>query len=340
MNHPSLNAGKLAECLALEFSGDPMKSVQGVASLKTAQVDQLCFIRSEKFVEQLQQSLCGIALVPKSLKHLKSDKTLLFSDNPHASFVDAISVLDLDPKVADSGKVHISAVIDASASLHQSVTVGAAVVIGEGVVIGPGTRIDAGSVVENNVSIGANCWLASNCVVSRNCVLGNEVIIQSGAIIGSEGFGLVEKDTQWRRIPHLGKVILENRVEVGANTTIDRGALDDTMIHESVKIDNLVQIAHNVEIGKNTAIAACVAIAGSVKIGENCQIAGAVGIAGHLLITDNVTITAMTLVTKSIQKSGVWSSGTPLMSNLDWHKANAHYKNPQRMIRKLMGSEP
>ncbi len=147
-----------------------------------------------------------------------------------------------------------------------------------------------------------------------------------GVVIGSDGFGLTKHGQSWIKIPQIGKAIIMDNVEIGANSTIDRGALDDTIIHNGVKLDNQIQIAHNVEIGENTAMAACVGIAGSAKIGKNCQISGAVVILGHLSVADDVVVTAMSLVTKSIKQAGVYSSGTPLLENKQWHKSNVRYK--------------
>lgn len=212
---------------------------------------------------------------------------------------------------------------------------GALAVIGDRVVVGPGSSIGAGSVLEQDCRVGSSCLLHSRVTLSRGVIVGDRCILHSGAVIGADGFGLVMQEDRWRKIPHLGGVVIEDDVEIGANTTVDRGALDDTLIGQGCKLDNQIQVAHNVIIGAHTAIAACVGIAGSARIGRYCKIAGGAGILGHLSVADHVTVTAMSLVTGDIKEPGVYSSGTPLMENSLWHRSNARYKSLEKIARSL-----
>jgi UDP-3-O-[3-hydroxymyristoyl] glucosamine N-acyltransferase len=208
-------------------------------------------------------------------------------------------------------------------------------VIEEDVEIGEATSIGAGSVIEKGAIIGKNCRIHSRVTIGYQVKLGGRCELHSGVVLGSDGFGLVLHDKQWQKVPHLGTVIIEDDVEIGANSSVDRGALDDTIIEQGCKLDNLIQIAHNVRIGAHTAIAACVGIAGSVNIGRYCKISGAASVCGHLSIADNVTITAMSLVTNNIKTAGVYSSGTPLLENSEWHKNNVRYKSLDKLARRI-----
>jgi len=333
--HQSFTVGELAERLKLQFHGDANLCIHSVASFSRATATDLCFLKSMRFLQELNQSACQVAIVPTGFDSSVCHKTLLFSANPHLAFVQAIHFLELDKSQLRSDSIHPSASIPLSARLGTGVSIGANCVLGENVQLDDGVQIAPGCVIEDDVSIGKNSILMANVTVRYQSQIGDDAILQSGVVIGSDGFGLVFDQGRWLKIPHLGRVIMGNAVEVGANTTIDRGALDDTLIADGVKLDNLIQIGHNVRIGENTAIAACVAVAGSVVIGKSCKISGAVAIAGHLSIADNVTITALTMVTKSIKKAGTYSSGTPLMENHLWHRSNARYKSLDKMARTL-----
>lgn len=189
--------------------------------------------------------------------------------------------------------------------------------------------------LESGVEIGEKCYLHANVTVQRDCVIGKQAVIHPGVIIGSDGFGQANDNGIWIKIPQIGKVVIGDDVEIGANTTIDRGAIDDTIIGDNVKLDNLIQVAHNVRIGAYTVIASSTAIAGSVQIGCHCMIAGAVAIAGHIEIADNVTITGMSLVTHTIREPGVYSSGVPLDLNRQWHKNAVRFKQLDEMAKRI-----
>ncbi len=331
----SLNLQQLAKALKLEFRGDAGLEINGVASPKSALAGELCFIQYKKYLGDIDESKCSAVILSAELAADVGGKALLLSDNPHYSFVQAIKALGLEPQAGTDGGIHPSAIIADTARLGSGVTIGALAVIEDNVEVGSGTSIGAGSIVEEAAVIGSQCHLHSRVTVGQAVKLGDRCILHAGAVIGSDGFGLVMRDQQWEKIPQLGRVVIEDDVEIGANTTVDRGALDDTIIEQGCKLDNQVQVAHNVCIGAHTAIAACVGIAGSANIGRHCKISGAAVVLGHLSVVDNVTITAMSLVTKDIKEPGVYSSGTPLLENSLWHRCNARYKSLEKLAQSV-----
>jgi UDP-3-O-[3-hydroxymyristoyl] glucosamine N-acyltransferase len=332
-----LTVAELAKRLELEYQGNGDQTILSVASFNSASNSDLCFLQSETYLPQLLDSQCGAVIVAEGFAHEIPTAARLIAKNPHKAFVEAVYLLkpELSPDAVNHSDIHPSAQIDDSAELGNNIHIAANCVIGKRVKIGNNVRIAAGCVVEDGVHIGHQCRLLSNVILCHDVTLGDQVILHPGVVIGSDGFGLVYDEGDWIKIPHLGSVIIGNRVEIGANTTVDRGALDDTVLEDGVKLDNLIQVAHNVRIGENTAIAACVGIAGSAIIGKNCRISGAAVVLGHLTITDNVTITAMSLVTKSIKSSGTYSSGTPLMENHIWHRNNVRYKSLDKLARTI-----
>jgi UDP-3-O-[3-hydroxymyristoyl] glucosamine N-acyltransferase len=338
----SLNLQQLAKELKLEFLGDAGLVVNGVASPKSAVAGELCFIQDQKYLGDINASNCSAVILTAELAGDVSNKSLLLSDNPQYSFVEAVKALGIEPQAKDIDDIHPTAVVADSARLGDGVTVGALVVIEDDVEVGSGTSIGAGSIIEQSAKIGSQCHLLSRVTLGSAVKLGDRCIIHSGVVIGSDGFGLVMHEQRWEKIPQLGSVVIGDDVEIGANTTVDRGALDDTIIEPGCKLDNQIQVAHNVRIGAHTAIAACVGIAGSANIGCHCKISGAAVVLGHLTVTDNVTITAMSLVTKDIEEPGVYSSGTPLLENNLWHRCNARYKSLDKLaqtVAKLEKSE-
>jgi UDP-3-O-[3-hydroxymyristoyl] glucosamine N-acyltransferase len=338
----SLNLQQLAKELKLEFLGDAGLVVNGVASPKSAVAGELCFIQDQKYLGDINASNCSAVILTAELAGGVSNKSLLLSDNPQYSFVEAVKALGIESQAKDIDDIHPTAVVADSARLGEGVTVGALVVIEDDVEVGSGTSIGAGSIIEQSANIGSQCHLHSRVTLGSAVKLGDRCILHSGVVIGSDGFGLVMDEQRWEKIPQLGSVVIGDDVEIGANTTVDRGALDDTIIERGCKLDNQIQVAHNVRIGAHTAIAACVGIAGSANIGCHCKISGAAVVLGHLTVTDNVTITAMSLVTKDIKEPGVYSSGTPLLENSLWHRCNARYKSLDKLaqtVTKLVKSE-
>ena len=313
--------------------GDAGLEISGVASLLASICGDLSFIQHQKYARDLSQSRCSAVIVPIDFDPETTEKPLLIAENPRHSFAQAVSLIK--PELVNSNQqgIHESAQISPSAQLGDNVSVGPLAVIGAKVEIGENTSIGSSCVVEKEATIGSNCCLHSRVTVGERVIVGSRCILHSGVVLGSDGFGLVFHQRKWEKIPQIGSVILHDDVEIGANTTVDRGALDDTVIEQGCKLDNLIQVAHNVRIGAHTAIAACVGIAGSAIIGQYCKISGAAVVLGHLSIVDHVTITAMSLVTKDIKQPGVYSSGTPLLENSLWHKNNVRYKSLDRLAR-------
>jgi len=330
----SLKLEQLATALHLEFQGDPELVINGVAAPGSAGGSDLCFIQHQKYLDDIAASRCGAVILTRELSALVADRAWLVADDPQYSFVQAIEALGLGlPPPADG--IHPSAQIADSARIGNDVSIGALTVIENEVEIGAGSSIGAGVVVEPAVRIGNQCQVHGRVTLGQGVIIGDRCILHPGVVIGSDGFGLVMHQQQWRKIPQLGGVVIGDDVEIGANTTVDRGALDDTVIETGCKLDNQIQVAHNVRIGAHTAIAACVGIAGSAVIGRYCKISGAAVVLGHLSVADNVTITAMSLVTKDIRQAGVYSSGTPLMENSQWHRCNARYKALDQLAQRV-----
>jgi UDP-3-O-[3-hydroxymyristoyl] glucosamine N-acyltransferase len=329
----------LAANLDLNFAGDPESIICGVGSLSSAKSSDLCFIQNVKYTNRLKISNCSTVIVPIDFDFARIEKQFIFSATPQLSFVQALHLLVPELASLPLATVHPSAQISDSAKLGLGVSVGALAVIGDNAVIGLGSSIGAGCIIEPDVKIGDHCMLHSRVTVCRQVMIGSNCILQSGVVLGGDGFGLVMHEDRWHKIPQIGTVILEDDVEIGANTTVDRGALDDTIIGQGCKLDNLIQVGHNVQIGAHTAIAAHAAIAGSTIIGRYCQISGCVAVAGHLNIVDHVIVTGSSLVTKSIKEPGIYSSGTPLQENKDWHKCNVRYKALDQLAKSVASLE-
>ena len=317
MSRVDFRLAELAEGIGAELRGDPELRISAMNTLAAAQAHELAFLANPKYRHQLATTQAGAVLVrPEDLGDFTGNALLLA--NPYVAFAKLSHRFDRTPGVANG--VHATAVIAASAVLGEGVSIAAQVVIGEAVIIGAGSVIEAGSVIHDRVVLGENCRIRSRVVIYHDCRLGDRVQIHSGAVIGGDGFGFANERGQWRKIAQLGAVVIGDDVDIGANTTIDRGALEDTEIHTGAIIDNQVQIAHNVVIGAHTAIAACCGISGSTQIGAHCILAGGVGVVGHIKICDGVQITGMTMVTKSITEPGSYSSGTAFDRTESWKK--------------------
>lgn len=329
----SLTLQQLAQKLDHSFSGEADLEINGVASLSSAQSGDLSFLISTKKLEVVDNSKCSAIIVPEGTQAGVINKALIYSANPQLSFVRSIELISPERLNSAPKGIHPTAQIAESAIIGRNVSIGALSVIGEQVEIGSDSQVGAGCIIENHARIGRQCRLHSRVTIADRVIIGDRCIMHSGIVLGSDGFGLVEDSRHWIKVPQIGTVIIGNDVEIGANTTVDRGALDDTVIEDGCKLDNLIQVAHNVRIGAHTAIAGCVGIAGSAVIGQYCKIGGASVVLGHLSIADNVMITAMSMVTKDIKKPGVFSSGTPLMEKSDWRKANVRYKSLDSLAR-------
>lgn len=319
---------KTSECLVTS------SSISSLATLANAKSGQVAFLANSKYISQLCATQASAVIVsPEVLPQCPVNALVM--DNPYMGYALLANLLDTTPAVANG--IHQSAVIANDVSLGDNVSIGANTVIESGVHLDDNVSIGAGCFIGENVSIGKGTTLWSNISIYHNVVIGQACLIQANTVVGSDGFGYapVNEQYKWHKIPQLGSVVIGDHVEIGASTTIDRGALENTIIKDGVILDNQIQIAHNVIIGENTAMAACSVIAGSTIIGKNCTIAGLVGINGHINITDNCVFTAMAMVTKDITNSGVYSSGMPAALNKEWHKTNARIKRLDSLTKRV-----
>jgi UDP-3-O-[3-hydroxymyristoyl] glucosamine N-acyltransferase len=324
---------ELATQLGAELKGNPDTIVESCATLESASERQLSFIYNAKYKDYLKETKAGVVILSSTFIDDCPVDALIVS-NPYLSYAKAAELIHKKPKLAG---IHLSAVIGHESHIAKDCLIGANVVIGDNVSLLSGCTIGAGCVINDNVVLGKNVQLVANVTIGEGTRIGNDVTVHPGAVIGSDGFGYapLPKQAGWFKIPQLGHVVIGNDVEIGANTTIDCGALDNTVIGNGVKIDNQVMIAHNVVIGDNTAIAGCTGIAGSTVIGENCTLAGGVGLVGHISIADGVHVTGMTMVTHSIKKAGAYSSGTPFQPNSDWLKNAVRFKQLDKLTKKI-----
>ena len=318
---PVINKTELtAEQLRQEFNS--------VGSLTTADHKQLSFLADPHYISSLAGSGAGAVLITADYRDQVPQTTVaLIVANPYLAYAGASQLFANESLFSG---IHPSAVIADSAIIGDQVNIGPFCVIGDNVQIGTRSSLDAHVVIEANSNIGQDCVIKSQVVIGHDCVVGDYVRLHAGVSVGAEGFGFAPtKDpsvTGWERIAQLGRVVIGDHVRIGSHTCIDRGAIDDTIIGNHVIIDNLVQVGHNVRIGDGTAIAAQTGIAGSTSIGKRCVIGGDVGITGHIEIVDDVTLSGMTMVTKSIKKAGSYSSGTVAMPTAEWRRAAVRFR--------------
>lgn len=328
----SWTLAELAEMLGAELRGEARHEVSGLATLRNAQPHQVAFLANPLYRQELPDCTAGAVLLRAADAEGFTGNALVLA-NPYLGYATLSRLFDRTP--APGAGVHGSAVVAASARIAEGVAIGPLAIIGEGVEIGAGSIVEAGAVIQDRCRIGQGSRIRANAVLYHDCVLGDRVNIHAGAVIGGDGFGFANERGNWRKIAQLGRVVIHDDVDIGANTTVDRGALDDTVIHNGVIIDNQVQIAHNVEIGAHTAIAACCGIAGSSRVGAYCVLAGGVGLVGHIEICDRVHITGMTMITKSISVPGSYSSGTAFDATDNWKKMAVRLRHVDAMARRL-----
>ncbi len=324
--------GRLPLAVPVVIDGDAAKSVVGIATLAQATPDHLGFLSNSKYRNQLGQTQAGAMILKAADRDGFAGPALVVSD-PYMVFA-ALTYL-FDPTQVPAPSIHPTAVISPTATLAENVSIGPYVVIEDRVQIGAGTIIGPSAHLSHDVVVGEGCWIESQVTIHHHCQLGQRVRIHAGTVVGAEGFGFAPAGGRWHRIVQLGRVVIHDDVRIGANVTIDRGALDDTVIGRGVIIDNQVQIAHNVTIGEHTAIAAMTGIAGSVRIGAHCIIGGAVGISGHLEITDHVQLAGMTMVIGSITEPGSYSSGMACEKTPDWRRTAVRVRNLGKMSEQI-----
>ncbi|EKN3882747.1 TPA: UDP-3-O-(3-hydroxymyristoyl)glucosamine N-acyltransferase [Yersinia enterocolitica] len=333
---PSIRLADLAQQLDAQVHGDGDLVITGIASMHSAEPSQITFLSNSRYQEQLATCNAGaVVLTEADLPFCKS--AALVVKNPYLTYARMAQIMDTTPQPAQD--IAPSAVISPQATLGENISIGANAVIESGVVLGDNVVIGTGCFIGKNTHIGAGSRLWANVSVYHEVVIGQNCLIQSGTVIGADGFGYANDRGNWIKIPQLGSVHIGDRVEIGACTTIDRGALDNTIIGNGVIIDNQCQIAHNVVIGDNTAVAGGVIMAGSLKVGRYCMIGGASVINGHMEICDKVTITGMGMVMRPITEPGLYSSGIPLQPNKVWRKTAALVMNIDGINKRLKAIE-
>jgi UDP-3-O-[3-hydroxymyristoyl] glucosamine N-acyltransferase len=332
----SYSLREIAAQLGGEVLGDGEVTVSRMASLASAKAGDLSFLSDSKYRSLLVTTGASAIIVGNEARDATSLPRIV-TENPYAYFARVSSLLN--PVMAVERGVHATAVIDPTASVPESVSIAAHCYVGRHARIGENVVIGPGSVIGDYVHIGDNSCLHANVTIYAGCELGKNCVLSSGVVIGADGFGYAEADGKWVKIPQVGRVIIADDVEIGVNTAIDRGALDDTVIEEGVKLDNLIQIGHNCRIGAHSVIAGCVGIAGSARIGRHCRIGGAAMILGHLEIADGVTISPGSMITRSLAKADTYTALMPFQSHDKWLKTAAHLRHLDDMWTRLAQME-
>ncbi len=336
MNPASFTSGDLAARFGLELRGDADLRIEGVATLARAEPGQLAFLANSRYRAQLADSRASLVVL-RADDAGEAPGTVLVAKDPYTAFAKMAALFER--KTAREPGIHPSAVVDATARIADGAHIGPFVVVGARSIVGAGSVIGPGCVIGDDCVVGEGSELIARVTLVTRVRLGQRVLVHPGAVIGADGFGLAMDSGHWIKVPQLGGVVIGDDCEIGANTTIDRGALDDTVLEEDVRLDNQIQIGHNVRIGAHTAMAGCSAAAGSARIGRYCLIGGAAGVLGHLEICDRVVVTAMSLVTSSITEPGEYSSGTPLTDNRTWRKNAARFKQLDALARRVLAAD-
>jgi UDP-3-O-[3-hydroxymyristoyl] glucosamine N-acyltransferase len=323
---PGLALRDLARRCGAELSGDGGVMIDRVATLDSAGPGAIAFLSNPRYRAQLARTHAS-AVIVSTRDAAATVLPKLVAENPYATYARVAAIFH--PAEAAKAGIHPTAVVAGSARVAPSAMLGAYVVVGEGTTIGERARVHAGSVIGDGCQIAEDVVLHPRVVLYARSSIGARTVLHSGAVIGADGFGMAEDKGRWVKVPQLGRVVIGADVEVGANTTIDRGAIDDTIIEDDVKLDNQIQIGHNCRIGAHTAIAGCVGIAGSARIGRNCQIGGAAMIAGHVQIAEGTIISAATGVFDSIETPGVYTSAFPALPHREWR----HVASVMRRLR-------
>ncbi len=332
----SYRIDELARRFGLEARGDATRVIRGVAPLARATDDQLAFLASPRHADELARTGAGVVIVRPG--HARASPVpVLIARDPYLAYARIAALFDHAP--APMPGIHASASVAGDARIDASASVGPGCVVESGATIEAGAALGAHCVIGHGCRVGAQSRLGAHVTLVTRVTLGKRVLIHPGAVLGADGFGIARGEEGWVKVPQLGGVRIGDDCEIGANTTIDRGALDDTVLEEDVRLDNQIQIAHNVHIGAHTAMAGCAAVAGSARIGRDCLVGGSAGILGHLEVADGVTITAMTLVTHSIHEPGTYSSGAPLEENHAWRRNAVRMRQLDRMARRIAALE-
>ncbi len=333
--------GELSERLGGELlGGDPLAEIGRIAPLETAGADAIAFLSNPRYQPQLAASRAGCVIVGPALRDAAVARgAALVCADPYLAFARLTQWWAAQSRGPLQPGVHASAVIEAGAVIDPAAHIGPLAFVGAGARIGAHARIDAQCFVGPGAQVGAGSWLKPRVTLSEGCRIGERGIVHSGAVIGADGFGFAPHQGTWEKIEQLGGVFIGDDVEIGANTCVDRGALEDTVLEDGVKLDNLVQIGHNVRVGAHSAFAGCVGVAGSAKIGRHCTAGGGAIILGHLEIVDHVHITAATVISRSITKPGQYSGMFPFDDNASWEKNAATLRQLHQLRERLRALE-
>jgi UDP-3-O-[3-hydroxymyristoyl] glucosamine N-acyltransferase len=313
----------LAVRFGLALRGEPDLKVRSVATLSRAEAGSVSFLANSRYRRQLETTR-ATAVVVSAEDAPHSPVAALIHANPYLAY--ARIALLIHPQVSLAPGIHPSAVVSSLARTAASASIGPLVVVEEDAEIGERVALGPGCVVQRGARIGADSVLVSRVNLYPGVTLGQRCLLHAGVVVGADGFGFAQNAGSWVKVPQVGSVRIGDDVEIGANTTIDRGAIDDTVVEDGVKLDNQIQVGHNVVIGAHTAIAACTGISGSTVIGQRCMIGGMVGFAGHLTIADDVVVTGCSLVSASIKQAGSYSSGMPTVETRLWRRMVAHLR--------------
>jgi UDP-3-O-[3-hydroxymyristoyl] glucosamine N-acyltransferase len=332
----TVTLGELAVRFGCELRGDPATAVDSVAALAQAGPRAVSFLANPKYVAQLAGTRAG-AVILDAKSAQDSPVPSLVVANPHATFARVATVLHPEPPLHPG--VHVLAAVAADAIVDPTSEIAAQSVIGAGARIGARCYIGPGCVIERGAVIGDDARFVARVYIGPHTVFGKRCIVQPGAVVGADGFGFAPEKGAWIKVPQLGSVIVGDDVEIGSNTTIDRGALENTVIEDGVKLDNLIMIAHNCRIGAHTAMAATCAVAGSTVIGKRCILGGKVGITGHVTLCDDVVVLGTSFVSRSIDKPGVYSSALPIEEAGAWRRIVGRIKRLDSIAKRLRGVE-
>ncbi len=327
---------EIAKHIGGVVDGDEHYQVDSFSTLQNAESQQITFLSNKKYKRYLADTKAGVVIVSSDMASFVP-KHAIIVDDPYVAYAKAARLLNPNKEIVAG--IHSSVFVGSNSEIDPTASIAAHVVIGSGVSIEQYVVIGPGCVILDNVSIGEYTKLTANITLCDGVKVGRRAMIHPGVVIGADGFGIANDKGKWINVPQIGSVHIGDDVDIGANTTIDCGAIEDTIIADGVKLDNQIQVGHNTMIGENTVIAGCVGIAGSTTIGKNCIIGGGAGLGGHLELADGVILTGMTMVTKSIKKAGSYSSGIPAEDTHKWHKNVIRYRQMDKLAERVKNLE-
>lgn len=328
--------GVLAKRTGASLQGDPNTAIGSVGTLQNATEGAISFLAGSKYRHYLANTQAsGVIVTPEEYPFCP--KPALICADPKLVFAQIVEYLY--PRQTVKAGIHPTAVVDETADIHPLCSIGPYCVIGKNVTVGQGAILQSHCAIGNDCAIGDNTVLYSHVTLYAQCRIGKDCIIHAGVVIGGDGFGFAKQQSRWIKVPHIAGVRVGDRVEIGANTTIDRGVIEDTVIGSDVILDNLIQIGHNVKVGDGTAIAACVGIAGSAEVGKNCLIGGGSSINGHIQLTDQVNLVGCSNVAQSVTQAGTYASATTIMDFKKWKKILVRYHQLEEFAQRLTALE-